>query len=520
MEFYKVEKLNDWYIKIKLPYIDRARCSYNQQILKYIYAIGRYVKDTELQYLYQEEVNDGEFIFQIGYAAFILNEFRQQLDLESINLLENIIFSDDKLPYFINLTNHQNDDLQLLAQYKRGMFQVFTGYGKTEVIATLANYIVNTLHEHVLIVTPSSVALDEIKYRLYDRFNIDLDYFDYESNINAINLNGFLRSGMYDNTHEYWSNNFWILADEVEHCCSESAMEFFESLHHVKRMYGFSATADKKNAEPIYSRVSDEFLNSDKLLNLTSATTNVFNNRQLYCKLINEESARVRDIMGRNKYLVGYFGTSVVFKKPSKFNITLIDIMSTISSDDIEIPKEYDYNEIIYSLFTDDRLCRLLESIVFKEGMTFIPMFRLQVVDYWIDNYFKKKDFLVLVISGRGYELYENGVYLNHITMEEMKRLVKLGMIGVILGTRSSYGAMDLPELNRSILLYSKVANIVIQAIGRTARGEDFEIISIVPSKTIPTYTKDLLERKELIKSYYENCKIIEVKRNENFYGV
>lgn len=519
MEFYTVEKIDNWYFRIKLPYVDRGKCSYKDKELTYIYAIGRYVNKEVVKYLYQEEVDDGVFVFQIGYAAFILNTFYNQLSSDSIKLLEDIIFTDNQLPKFDNLLGYQNEDLHQLFEYRRGLFQTFTSYGKTEVISTLANYIVNQLHQNLLIVTGGNPALNEISNRLYDKFGIDLDYFDEEAPLNLINVNGFLRSSYYDKNSDYWKKPMWILADEVEYCVTEGAMEMYENIPNIIGMYGFSATSDKKAAEPIYSRVSDSFMHSKEMTRLLSNPFNKEANAMKWNELLDKENWRVRSIMGRNKYLVGYFGTTVVFKKPEDFNITLIDVTTTISADDIEIPAEYSYNEIIYNIFVEKRMCNLIESIVMKEGLTFIPMFRLEVIDYWIDNYFKKDDFLVLCICGRGYELYENGEYLGSIDLEEMKRLVHFGRIGVILGTRSSYNALDLPELNRCILLYSKVANIVIQAIGRTTRSKTFEVFNISPMKNIPQYSKDYVERKNLIKEYYKECNIVEVKRLESYYG-
>lgn len=519
MEFYTVEKINNWYFKIKLPYIDRQRLQYNQETLVFKYVLQRYVKGSEIQYLYQEEVGDGEFVFQIGYATFIYNEFSNELTDEGKSVLESMIFSDTILPKFPNLYDDQNKDLKQLVTLRRGMFQTYTGYGKSEVIATLTNYIGNVLNQKVLIVTANSTPLNEIKNRLYDLFKIDLDYFDYESNINAINLNGFLKSSWYEPSENYWTNDLWILADEVENCCSETAMEFYESLPNVTRMYGFSATSDKKAAEPVYSRVPDSFIESEDMVKLLNSPFNRFNNRIKYDEKLNEYKSKIRDIIGRNKYLVGYYGTSAVFKRPNNFKITMIDISSSISKDDINIPPDYVYSEVIYELFTSEKVCKLIEAVTYKVGMIFIPMFRLQVIDYWLDTIFKKDDFLVLVISGRGYELYENGELLGQITISEMKKMVRDGVIGVILGTKSSYGALDLPELDQSFLLYSKTANVVIQAIGRTARKGDFKIYSIVPAKTIPVYSKDLISRKSLIYDYYRDCNIVEYKYIENLYG-
>lgn len=518
MEFYEVEKLEAWYFKIKLPYIDRKRLAFDRESLKYVYAIRRYVKDTVTDYLYQEEVGDGEFIFQIGYASLILNEFRSELSQSGVELLESIIFSDTMLPDFPNLYDYQNRDLKQLVSVTRGLFQCYTSYGKSEIIATLADYIANDLGENVLIVTPNDAALKELRHRLFKRFKIDLDYFDEELNINAINLNGFLRSSYYDPNSEYWKNNFWILADEVENCCSESAMEFYENLPNVDRMYGFSATSDKKYAEPLYSRVPDHLLRSKELEDLLADKFNPSASKMKYVDKINQFKWDIRTVLGRNKYLVGYFGTSAVFKKPRDFDIKLIDVVTTISSGEVNLPSSYEYNEIIYDLFTNDNICHLIESIAFKVGTIFIPMFRLEVIDHWLDNYFKKQDYLVLCICGRGYELYHMGELLCTLTLDEVKKCVHDGVIGLILGTKSAYNALDLPELDKCLLLYSKTANIVLQAIGRTARQKRFEVYNIAPLTRIPTYSSDLFERKALIKEYYNECNIVEQSINENYF--
>jgi hypothetical protein len=517
MEFYEIEILNEWYFNIKLPLYDTSRLTYSCKDLIYIYSIRRYVYKEHDEYLYESEPSDGVFTFQTGYASYVYNEFYNQLSDSDRNKLEYLIFPKDDIKVnFNNLFDYQNEDLNQLLRVRRGIFQTYTGYGKSEVIASLANYIGNTLKQKVLIVTATRVSLEELKSRFRSRFNLEFDdgYIDKSSNINIININGYLRSYSYDPSDTYWSCPMWILADEVENCCTETSMEFFENIPNIIRMYGFSATADKQMAEPLLSRIPNEFYNSDEVKGLKNLGR--FEYRHKLVSLENQYKYNIRTALGRNKYLVGFFSNSAVFRKPSKFDIKIINISTTISNDSLSQPSSYQYDQIISSLFTDDKVCKLIESIAYKVGLIFIPMFRLQIIDYWLEHYFRKHDYITAVICGRGIELYDGGEFQDYITLDELKILVKLGSVNLILGTKSSYNSMDLPQLNRSLLLYSKAANIVIQAIGRTARPGKFEIYSITPYKYIPIYTKDLNNRLNLIKKYYSDCNIVEVKKNEN----
>lgn len=517
MEYYEVDKLNAWYFNIKLPLSEVRRVSYNSRELTYLYGIHRYVYQNVDRYLYESEPEEGVYTFQSGYASLIYNEFYDDMSDYSRELLESYIFPTYDLKVnFDNLYDYQNEDLNRLLLVKRGLFQTYTGYGKSEVIVTLANYIVNELGQKVLLVTASSVSMMELTNRFKSKFGIELGQFNPGNAINIINIKGFLRSYAYDKNDDYWNSKFWILADEVENCCSTTAMDFYETLPNVIRMYGFSATSDKQYAEPLLSRIPDEFYKSDEVKRLNNL--NRFDGRSKLLELKKNYIYEIRTRLGRNKYLVGYFGNSVVYRKPRNFDIKLINVMSSISDDDIVLDSSYQYDNVVVELFTNEKMCKLIQLIAYKVGTIFIPMFRLQVIDYWLEHYFQLNGYITVVICSRGFELYDGGKYQDNITIEELKLLVKLGVVNLILGTKSSYNALDLPELHRSLLLYSKAANVVIQAIGRTARGNKFEVYSIKPYKRIPMYSKDLDMRLELIKNYYSDCNIVDVKCNENEY--
>jgi hypothetical protein len=107
-----------------------------------------------------------------------------------------------------------------------------------------------------------------------------------------------------------------------------------------------------------------------------------------------------------------------------------------------------------------------------------------------------------------------------NITLEELKEYIKDDMVDIIVGTKSSYSALDFPELNKVIPLTSQLASNVLQAIGRVSRTKEFTIFNLVPYKYIKVYSNDLRKRNKLIKEYYSESKINYIKRTEIDYGI
>jgi hypothetical protein len=129
-------------------------------------------------------------------------------------------------------------------------------------------------------------------------------------------------------------------------------------------------------------------------------------------------------------------------------------------------------------------------------------------------------NFVVINICGRGYELYIGGEYKDVLNLEEVKEYVEDNQVHLITGTSSSYRALDFPKLNKVIPLTSKLASLVIQAIGRVTRSKEFTIINLKPFTKINIYTNDYDSRKNLILNYYSDCKIITTNKNELDYGI
>jgi hypothetical protein len=82
--------------------------------------------------------------------------------------------------------------------------------------------------------------------------------------------------------------------------------------------------------------------------------------------------------------------------------------------------------------------------------------------------------------------------------------------VDIILGTASSYRALDLPNIGNILSISGKTASTVIQYIGRS-RESKFNIIYLFPGYKVPVYSSHLEERLQLLLSNYEECKITHI---------
>jgi hypothetical protein len=484
--FYKIIPINNWYFKFIAPFYLKKDFEYETKVLEWNFYLKRYVYKKDYAYLFSNLTGESELLeywFGWGWSSYILYHYEDYFDEDSKEILKNFI--DPIQNQFKGLRKNQQEDLNDLLKFRRGIFQVYTGYGKTQIIAHLVNYIINIRKERLLLLTPNSKALNEIDNRVSELFGITHNYFDYNSNYNAINTNGFPRSSSFDKNNFYWNTVRWIIAEEAEYIMSNSGTEIIELCKNALRLYAFSATADKTVAERIRMREGNI------------------------------------PVVQRNKNLINYFGFSSVFRKPKDFIIHIKEIATTMFND---IADNYDsnseYTEIIYATFTDKKFCNGLLKIIQKEFPLYIPMGRLEVIDYWIKNYFKITGFVVINICGRGYELYISGEHKCNLKLEEVKDYIEDDQVHLITGTSSSYRALDFPKLDKIIPLTSKLASLVIQAIGRVTRSREFTIINLKPFTKINIYTNDYNSRKELILNYYSDCKIITTNKKELDYGI
>lgn len=134
----------------------KKKWGYREKIIK-IYDPGRHVRKGGLL-----TYNVG-----LGWTGYVLNTFQNRINKETYqNILGNVILSSSyREAPFKELRDYQNDDVLYLLKYRLGLFQVQTGYGKSQTISVLANY-ARSLGKKVLLVCPSNKARDELVKRI------------------------------------------------------------------------------------------------------------------------------------------------------------------------------------------------------------------------------------------------------------------------------------------------------------------------------------------------------------------
>lgn len=431
--------------------------------------------------------------FKIGWSMLIYNMYINKLGPDNIKKLIGTLYSSRyRTKPFPNLKSYQNEDVLHILKYKMGLYQVYTSYGKTETIATLVNYIYLETNDNVLLLVPSKKCRDELVKRCSEKFNICIPSSD--GRIDLIVTSGVGKSKKYSDpeklkeTSEYLKKFDWLLADEVEYVMSPGGKKVLDLCTNVKYKYGFSGTADKTNGE---------------MINFSCGLTKVVTN---------------------NSSLIGYFGQALIFRMPNNLEVNLVSIKTSCFYNLEFTESDFSNDENIYlnvltKTWTNDEVCKFITSIIPEYPMLFIPINNLSnIISNWIDNYWRNK-FRILLISGEGYIYYgidENPIKVN---LSEACKLINDKVVDVIPSTSSGYRALDLPGLTNILLIQGKVAGVVLQSVGRVARGKVTNIIRLDPTNSkfkIPVYSKGADSRESMIKNYYKYCKINNITRYEH----
>ena len=174
------------------------------------------------------------------------------------------------------------------------------------------------------------------------------------------------------------------------------------------------------------------------------------------------------------------------------------------------------YMTVMTKMWTNPEIKNILTKICKHFPMSFIPMNNLEkVITEWIDYW--KGVFRILLICYKGYVYYDLSGNEKVLNLEEACDYIKKGLVDVIPSTSSGYRALDLPGLKNIILCQGKIAGVVLQSVGRTARGQDMNIITMEPRfpARIPIYSKGVNERDSMIRKYYKYCTINDITINE-----
>lgn len=423
----------------------KCMLEFKQKENKYIPWIKKWRTVETITKIYEEKrpqpVNGiWNFTVKLGWASYIANVFCNFITQEEYMGVLGSIMADSYITTpFPNLRDHQNADILHLLKYKLGLFTVYTGYGKTESIATLTNF-AYSLGKKVLIVTPGSKARDEIVKRCKTRFNLDIPNKDLS--LNCLITQGMINSKRYKDPLEaakfktLLSQYDWVLADEVEYTINPGGDYIYDALTGCERFYGFSGSADKVGGECI------------------------------------SFAQGITDVVIRNKDLVGRFGPSLVHRMPTNLSIDNIVIktltLNNISFSDIDREEDNNvYMTIMTKIWVDPEVSKLVVKIAKKYPKLYIPINNLvSILNEWINNYWIGV-FRILLVCGEGYIYYDiNGNRIN-LTLQEAWDYINNDLVDIIPSTSAGFRALDLPKLDSALIVSGNLAGQVLQQIGK-----------------------------------------------------
>ena len=420
---------------------------FKQKETKYIPWMKNWQTITSLTKLYEEKRSESvpkngywTFTLGLGWASYIANMFCNYITREEyLGILGAIMADSYPTTPFPNLRDYQNADILHLLKYKLGLFTVHTGYGKTELIATLTNF-AYAMGKKVLIVTPGSKARDEIVKRCSTRFGLDIPNKDLS--LNCLITQGMINSKRYKDPVEavkfktLLSQYDWVLADEVEYTINPGGDYIYDSLLGCERFYGFSGSADKVGGECI------------------------------------SFAQGITDVVIRNKDLISRFGPSLVHRMPTNLSIDNIVIKTLALNNskftEQEIREDTNvYMTIMSQIWTDPGVSELVVKIAKRFPKLYIPINNLvSILNVWIDEYWKGI-FRILLVCGEGYIYYDLNGNRTNLDLQQAWNYINNDLVDIIPSTAAGFRALDLPKLDSALIVSGNLAGQVLQQIGK-----------------------------------------------------
>lgn len=429
------------------------------------------------------------FELGVGWAFYILTVFKDYIIKDDYDAVVKEIMQDTYRTHpFPKLRDDQNEDILYLLKYKFGLYSCHTGWGKSFIIAVLANDFYEQ-GKKILLVTPNKKARDELVKRIKNLYGLEVSIKLGIGRIQAVITSGLLNKkemksdeGRKQVIKELETFEV-LMSDEVEYTMNDSGFFIYDHVVNATFRYGFSGTADKGNA-----------------------------------RMITTAQGICNETVAENKDLIRYFGTSLVYRLPKSLIVNRITV-KTKSMNPMKLGAfdwDYDamsnvYLEVMNNIFTNPDVCKTIVRVCKAYPLTFIPINNLaKIISTWIDEYFIGT-FKILLVSHAGYTYYDLEGNKTEMTLQEACDKIKEGEVDVIPSTSSGFRALDFPNLKNMLLFSGKVAGSLIQQIGRVSRQKEMNIITLSPESdrgAIPIYTKGTKERDKMIASYYKDCDI------------
>ena len=437
---------------------------------KHRYADWHYDKDRKKwvlikHYLNTKGADKGAYIMSPGWLDFIIDYNKsKKIVISDGSELEDYLYSNftDVNDWINSLSGEfrgtQAEDLMKLMRYRRGIMSIYTGYGKTTLISYITKYMVSH-NKSVIIMAPNYSVLEEIKLRVESLLGISLK-IGCNDLVHLVCCNGNIPKNLPYRVDA-------ILSDEVEHCTTSSAELILQRVSSTGVVYGFSGTADKATAGAV-----------DSL----------------------DSKSRIR-----NSKLISLYGPTRVYRKPKDKSLSIYSV--TVPWDVRLSEREYvNYSDYRNALLSSKNYLEAISSYEVPDSkITLIAINSRSLVSKY-SKALSAKGYDHAIITGSGVSKVVKGVKSSS-SLKKVKSDAASMKYKYLLGTKSVFRGIDIPEINTVYAIDGVSASTILQIVGRAVRLDHANLVffSYRNSKLL---LKQNAKRLKLVKNYFNECKI------------
>lgn len=359
----------------------------------------------------------------------------------------------------ISLRHYQLDCAKASVQYKRGLLQVPTGGGKTEIMIAVSKYLIdNGFDGNILICVPTVNLLVQTEERMIKR-GIDKDIVSTYGGGNELNTNSRIviatvqtvysrLTGKLGDDEQRWHDNVGCLIfDESHHCSARTYYTIIDTLP-TEYLLGFSA-------EPFYG--SKEYIIRDLILRGTMGPVLY----RISLQMLIEEG-----------YLSKPYMIALDSHCPNRNSFKIIDWQLANKTCIVENQLRNDMirDTAVYLISVQKNPLILVSQI--KHGIELAKS---------ISKYNDKK--VAMLTGGRKVSIYLNGMVIDEYIDKEdkIKEEFQDGLIDALIGTSVYDEGVDVPSLASVILAGGGKSKLkLLQRIGRGLRPKKDDNTTII----------------------------------------
>jgi hypothetical protein len=388
--------------------------------------------------------------------------------------------------YRVVNNENQYQVLSKLLEYNRACGQIYTSYGKTELLLAIAeSYLDQYPDRNVVILIPGDTVKKELLGR-HQKWEVKhgIEYSKFNKSIQLVNPIGLLKNKDLKNGKitpktqkiiDYFKNTGLVLIDELHHLSAETYQTLLEIyLTDYTFIYGVSGSVDPDGG--LMPTIKDN----------------------------------LPDLKYRLLITIGFLGLPRLdVKNPTKLLIGYLRVQG------VKLPKNIQmyYNLCIKRFFNSHHL--LVSIVGFlktnPDRRMFLPIIEIEQGKSIVDkiNQLYGDDVAVFVSSAGTYPNVKERGYEN--IKDYMIRYEKFR---IIIGTSAIYESFNSDRINTILLGIGKSFRMTMQPTGRGVRSDDIPLV-LLPwdlSGTNPIINKQTREKYARLKQEYVNHKFINLE--------